>query len=81
MKQIRRALVATGAATVLTLSMAATPAAAAGHHDERGGKQLGKAAQACAYERGYSSLGEAFGSRPHSNMAGGVPAYLKRHCS
>ena len=79
MKKISRTLIAVSAATVFAMSMAVAPAAADGHGGPQG-KQLGKLAQQCAYERGYPSIGAAFGSSPHGNMRGGVPAYLKAHC-
>ena len=80
MKRISRTLIAASAATVFAVSMAAAPAAASGHDHGPQGKQLGKLAQQCAYERGYDSLGDAFGSRPHASMRGGVPGYLAAHC-
>lgn len=80
MKRISRTLIAASAATAFAVSLAAAPAAASGHDHDMNGKQLGKLAQQCAEYRGYDSLGDAFGSRPHGNMRGGVPAYLRAHC-
>ena len=80
MKKISRTLIAVSAATVFAMSMAVAPAAADGHGGPQG-KQLGKLAQQCAsdvFDR--ESIGASFGSRPHGNMRGGVPAYLKAHC-